>query len=888
MRRLSSTTLNLILIVSILAACQPSLAAPTSTTEAGVTPAAAEITPTPAIEAPTAPSTGDLINAALEDGELDSTTALKYKLYAQFKDARLPAEYQGSPDQGTDSHVLDELVAVFNTLSAEDQAALMPFLMPPAYEGSWADLAQNATGTSPQAVAYSSVATAEPIKTIDCKTINKLAWNYKSAGSIPVRFWWRADRSQDEAVVNNFIAAMNTDIWSKITKVMGREPLSDEDTACYAGSGELDVYVTPEIARSYAAQSAPPGCKNTPSYIVLNPAVSNDVLAHEFMHVIQWTVNTRHDCMYPGEYAWLAEATAEWAMDYVYPTSNEEMGTTSWFYQGGTGSLAPRLDLRNDKHEYGAYLFFFYLTHHFNNNGIVKTAWDNTTSMKSLEAVDKAVPGGIKSIWADFAVANWIEPPNDQYKKWDSLTIKPSASSLVKGKLKPGAWNSTQEIDHLSIKYEWYTFSDDARLITYINGWNYDIKEEAVNTYMGVVPINDGTQQLKFTPKEPLKGIKIQAYFKVAGDSKWQLEDWTDKPYMSFCRDAASERLTDLVIITSDSELPSSSSSGYSVRYQENPPRIEVSSIGCYQYKGTASMIFTATGENGTLVDEQVVQDVIFERTDKHPNIPYPILTFNVKDGQWTRTTTYNGKECKGNGQNKASLFGTSITGYSNHLYLLYGATSGRSVTRYSGSGDISKSINATFVCPENTGVGTIQSLPWFGVDLLSVMNNLVFRWANDGSLQGSGDLLQDANNGSMKFRWDLSPQKETVKSAESSIATLAAQATQSAGGGGSKSTPQPTAVPSLPGVPNYPNASDVALINGMLIASTSDTLQVVVDFYKSEMVNQGWTDVSTPPSGAGSENSVMLMFMKGSAVATLQLAGDDEGTQIVISEFSQ
>ncbi|MHB8135391.1 MAG: hypothetical protein ACYDH1_14355 [Anaerolineaceae bacterium] len=889
MHRFLSKFLSFLLVISFLSACRSAVTPPSAAQTESPNPFASPSS-MPTTEENIVPSTGDLIKTALENGEIDSTTALKYNLYGQFLDKRLPSKYQGSPNPGTDSHVVDELAAVFDTLSAEDQKALMPFLMPPVYKGSWADLessnAQTGDNSTLQEISYSprpaSVPTPAP-KKIDCETINSELWLFKKAGSLPVRFWWSLSRPGDEAAVDNYITAMESVIWKDITGLMGK-PISDEKTTCNGGSSDLDIYVTPEIASSAAPSLAPPGCKKTPGYILIKPTEPPSTLAHEFMHVIQWSFETKHGCMYSGEYAWLSEATATWAEDYIYPKANTERDFLEFFYDTGS-SIAPSLNYSNKKHEYGAYLFFFYLTHKFDNNGIVRLVWDNTTSMKSLDAVDKAIPGGFKDVWGDFAVLNWIEQPKNDYKTWDGLAIKPSGGSLKKEKLKPGVWESYVTVDHLAIRYEWYTFSEDSRLVTYMNGWNFDITDEAINTYMGVVPINDGTKQLKFTKKtKPMEGIKIQAYFKVAGEAKWQLEDWTDKPYVSFCRDAAKERLTDLVIITSDSTQPTDASIGSIASMSDKiPPRIEVSSAGCYQYKGTASMIFTAAGESGTLVDEQVVQDVVFERTDEHPNIPYPILTMNVKGGQWSRTTTYNGKECIGSGAGKTDLAGSMTTGYTNHLYLLYGAVSGPSMTRYSGSADTGKSIDATVICPDQTGTGKFQSYPWFGVDWLSVVNKVVFKWTEDGSLQGTGDFIENASNGSMTFRWDLAPQKETAKAGDKPESAPATASTGSSSSGGSKATK----IPSLPNVPNYPNAANVTQVNDSLIAYTTDTLSIVSDFYKSEMVKLGWADVSTPPMEGG-ENSLLLMFMMNSSVAMIQLSGDEQGTQIVISEYSQ
>jgi len=206
-------------------------------------------------------------------------------------------------------------------------------------------------------------------------------------------------------------------------------------------------------------------------------------------------------------------------------------------------------------------------------------------------------------------------------------------------------------------------------------------------------------------------------------------------------------------------------------------------------------------------------------------------------------------------------------------------------MTRYSGSADSGKSINATVTCPDQSGTGTFQSFPWFGVDWLSAMNHLVFKWAKDGSLQGTGDFLQNTSNAFMEFRWDLAPQKETAKAGDKPESASAAAAGGSSSGGSSATSP--TKIPSLSNVPNYPNAANVTQVNNSLIAYTTDTLPIVSDFYKSEMVKLGWMDVPAP-TGGSSENSILLMFMMNSSVAMIQLNGDEQGTQIVITENNQ
>jgi hypothetical protein len=83
------------------------------------------------------PTSDHLIDQALARGEIDSETALTYKVFAAFGDPRLPAAYHGDDSQLVDSHILAEVQARYAGLSATTQATLNPFLIPPAYVGSW-------------------------------------------------------------------------------------------------------------------------------------------------------------------------------------------------------------------------------------------------------------------------------------------------------------------------------------------------------------------------------------------------------------------------------------------------------------------------------------------------------------------------------------------------------------------------------------------------------------------------------------------------------------------------------------------------------------------------------------------------------------------------------
>ena len=76
----------------------------------------------------------ELITAAYAAGRIDRPTALLYRLQASVGDDRLPAEFQAPSfeDDGAGSIVLAE----WDTFTAEQQAAFMPYLVRPTDPGS--------------------------------------------------------------------------------------------------------------------------------------------------------------------------------------------------------------------------------------------------------------------------------------------------------------------------------------------------------------------------------------------------------------------------------------------------------------------------------------------------------------------------------------------------------------------------------------------------------------------------------------------------------------------------------------------------------------------------------------------------------------------------------
>ncbi len=91
------------------------------------------------------------------------------------------------------------------------------------------------------------------------------------------------------------------------------------------------------------------------------------------------------------------------------------------------------------------------------------------------------------------------------------------------------------------------------RLVTFFNGFLYRITREPLELppLPGLRTLDDGTLQRSFerAPDAEIKGARVQVLFEAEGDSRWTLKDMTELSHLSWCQDATSERLQELVII---------------------------------------------------------------------------------------------------------------------------------------------------------------------------------------------------------------------------------------------------------------------------------------------------------------------------------------------------
>jgi len=133
--------------------------------------------------------------------------------------------------------------------------------------------------------------------------------------------------------------------------------------------------------------------------------------AHEYFHAVQFAYDYFED-------SWLMEATATWAEDEVYTDVNDNLQYLS------TGPLSrPALPLdtfNNEGYQYGAWIFFRYLTEHFTDAQgglptLVRNIWEQADgssggpdqySMQAVATVLKQRGSSLTKAFAGFADAN--------------------------------------------------------------------------------------------------------------------------------------------------------------------------------------------------------------------------------------------------------------------------------------------------------------------------------------------------------------------------------------------------------------------------------------------------------------------------------------------------
>ena len=199
---------------------------------------------------------------------------------------------------------------------------------------------------------------------------------------------------------------------------------------------------------------------------------AESVIAHEFMHMVQWARD-------PNESTWVNEGIAvyaEWMLGY------EVESRISVFEENPDTSL---LDWDNTVEDYGAaYLFFAYISEQFDGiptiASIVRNRNSGTRGVESaLATLGKSVSFG--DLFSDWAVANYLDDPELNNGKYGYSTLDINLESSEVEDFYPIA-HKTSKVKPWSARYtEFKKLQDDTLNLTVYKNDGDDIVAQLID-----------------------------------------------------------------------------------------------------------------------------------------------------------------------------------------------------------------------------------------------------------------------------------------------------------------------------------------------------------------------------------------------------------------------
>jgi hypothetical protein len=193
---------------------------------------------------------------------------------------------------------------------------------------------------------------------------------------------------------------------------------------------------------------------------------------------------------------------------------------------------------------YTEFLFNSYLQFAHTPELVRSTYEAYVTSHSAMDALNLALPGGLKRHMKEFAVHAYNRAPTDRsFLAWEGAQSTPKVEAVP----------PSLELAGGERRHEWAV---DAP------------REQRTRVYRRYGVARGGTTDggaqgdtvrwLEFTnPHAGAAKASVQAFVKLRGGD-WKLQDWSDRRTVSFCYKNAGERVDSLVIIMSDHRLPES------------------------------------------------------------------------------------------------------------------------------------------------------------------------------------------------------------------------------------------------------------------------------------------------------------------------------------------
>lgn len=464
-------------------------------------------------------------------------------------------------------------------------------------------IVQCLTGAGPASAAGRSASTS-----INPPSCAKKSWLFKAGQDHPFRIWY-PDKNSDVAHLATYLRQqMDETIWHKETSLMETQPVANTQDICLVadvGDGQSTGNTLWDL----------PGCGQKKATILvlntLDDQTARDVLAHEFMHALQFSLDV--GC---SDTWWWRESTAQWAEDFVYPGDNREQGFAHHYLSDMTSPINDECDCSKNR-EYGSYVFPFFIARSYGSD-LIRQIWHKAQSESVLDAINDVVPGGLVKQWPRFALDAWNAGPVDYFDQWDGLEDGVwkefgDAERLNKGDDLPLA---SGELPHMSAQYFSFKVAPGVRTVALQIGSPY--------------------YQLGSSPD---KHATVQAIVGLGDGTSEEVKNWSGTAAQNYCLSLPNQDVKTLTIIYANSNESDDFSN-------TAPSYLVATNIGCAKWHGTVSGEGDFT--NGNKVTTTAT--VTFKRQPSTPADPVFYVPVSGSTTWQGKTKTPDGCTGSGNG----------------------------------------------------------------------------------------------------------------------------------------------------------------------------------------------------------------------------------------------
>ncbi|MCF8111663.1 MAG: Ig-like domain-containing protein [Desulfobacteraceae bacterium] len=524
------------------------------------------------------PSSLQLIEKDQQKGELDIDTAWLYRMQTLFEPGKLPEAYQSDTPIKDADVPIRRFFRVRDKLSKQTLEKLRPYLVRPTHPDSiyYESMTRNKEDSSaffhwPKAAHADDSRPVMPFSTPCITTDILLIWP-------PQRY---------KAAANNasfFIDEYN--MYQRFKKLMGRDILDDydalfqtegpNDQAKNGGDGRIDIYMIPSsqaaaggfggMCISTAWESAAATNVKSSAYILIDRNLKGDdlaaTLAHELFHAFQCAFDPLDDI-------WWEEATAVWAEDYIDSTWNFEHEDIQHAFNRPKNRLKA-LNLVNENHEYGIYIYPYFLSKEYGDE-VIADIWRACETKSSLDAIDEAVPDGLDESLKQFAI------PTIDYGKYEGRIRKPKESNMPLFK--------HHEFKEIILRDPGKPVLKSVTVPPL--GASYVLVKNRLKN-------PDSTPMVRFDLKSFANNddLTIQAIIDPNGDAR--KEDWTGREERELCQNKAEEKFEEIAIVVTNKNRDPMAMDLAEANPQKHGYKaeldIEIDAEGCTEAVGSATI----------------------------------------------------------------------------------------------------------------------------------------------------------------------------------------------------------------------------------------------------------------------------------------------------------